>query len=139
MSKNLNKMNAAATYFTLTGNNNRPMAIPETSSITTFEGSLPHTFSTTDEDQTPAKVTTMAMVNEKDKGGKPPAHARYHQTQQTAAAILPPPFIYPIPITEENSLWNNIIIVHQPVPGNNLIPGGLSDLRPSGVAGYFAV
>ncbi len=104
MSKNRNKINATNKYFTLTGKYKRPTAIPATSSITTLDGSLPQTLSTIDEDHTPAIVMVRVIINELVKGGKPPFHARYQQTQQTADAILPPPLIYPIPETEENSL-----------------------------------
>jgi len=101
MSKNLNKINADNKYVTLTGRKSRPMHIPETSSITTLEGSLPQTDSTTVDDHTPISVIIAVTTSEIVKGGVVPCQAKYQNNPATAAAMEPPPLIKPMPKTEE--------------------------------------
>ena len=56
-------------YFIFTGKKSRPMHIPETSSITTREGSLPHIFSTMVDDHMPVRVIKTVITMERNKGG----------------------------------------------------------------------
>ena len=66
--------------------------MPATSSITTRLGSLPQIFSTMPDDQTPARVIAIVIINENNRGGGAvPIHARYQQIQQKIAANVPPP------------------------------------------------
>lgn len=110
MSKNRNKIRAHNRYFTLTGKNKRLIHMPETSSITTREGSLPQTVSTIADDQTPTAVIAAVIIRESRRGGKPPAQAKYQQIQHATAATVPAPLpIYPMPRLVAISLWNCMV------------------------------
>ena len=78
--------------------------MPETSSITTFDGSLPQRGSTIVDDHAPAKVISKVMITDGNTGGYVPLQAKYQQMQVTAAAIVPPPLIKPMPKVDEKSL-----------------------------------
>lgn len=69
ISKKRNKRNAANTYFTFTGRKIILTHIPATSSITTFEGSFPHSGTIADEEMTPPAMTKKVIGIASASGG----------------------------------------------------------------------